>query len=199
MSPAEQGSLAKDAMTRRQAVLRIAVLMGGALVGSQALLSGQTLAGKTSPGFTDLDRALLDEIGDTIIPETDIPGAKSVGIGAFIAMMVTDCYDDRHHAAFREGLVAIDEAARRRFSKSFVACSPAERTDLLNAIDAEQRVHGEPAADAPPHYFRMMKQLTVLGFFSSETGCTRAIRFIEVPGSYNGSYPYKKGDKVWFS
>jgi hypothetical protein len=188
-----------DAMSRRQAVLRIALLMGGALVGSRALLSGQAIAGKTSPAFTDLDRAFLDEIGDTIIPPTDIPGAKAVGIGAFIAMMVTDCYDDRHHAAVREGLVAINDAAVRKFSKSFVACSPPERTELLNAIDAEQRVHGEPPADAPPHYFRMMKQLTVLGFFSSEIGCTRAIRFIEVPGSYNGSYPYKKGDKVWYS
>jgi hypothetical protein len=186
-------------MTRRQAVARIALLMGGALVGSRALLSGQAVQGKETPAFTDADRALLDEIGDTIIPPTDIPGAKAVGIGAFAAMMVADCYDPAHHAAFREGLAAVNEAAARRYGRDFTACSPEERTELLNAIDAEQRVHGEPAAGTPPHYFRMMKELTVLGFFSSEVGCTRAIRYLEVPGSFNGSYPYKKGDKAWFS
>ncbi len=187
------------AISRREAVRRIALLLGGAMVGSQAYLSGQPVPGKASPGFTQGELALMDEIGETIIPATDIPGAKAAGIGAFMAMMVTDCYDDRHHAAFREGLSGIEAAARERCRKPFLECSREERTALANALDAEQRAdQGKRGKDATPHYFRMMKELSVLGFFSSEIGCTRALRYIEVPGSFNGNYPYRKGDRAWF-
>ena len=186
-------------MGRREAVRRMALLMGCAMIGSQAYLSGQPVPGKKSPGFTDDDRALLDEIGETIVPATDTPGAKAARIGAFMVMMVTDCYDDLHHAAFREGLARINDAARQRYARSFVECSREERTALANALDAEQRAHHEKGAkDATPHYFRMMKELSVLGFFSSEIGCTQAVRYIEVPGSFNGNMPYKKGDRAWF-
>jgi hypothetical protein len=187
------------AMNRREAVLRIALLMGGAMVGSQVLLRGQSLPDKKAAGFTDDDRALLDEIGDTIIPATDIPGAKAVAIGAFMTMMVDDCYSDREHAVFAEGLRRIDEACRAKCGKSFMEATAAERTALANELDAEQRAqHAKKAKDEPPHYFRMMKELTVLGFFSSEIGCTKAVRYIEVPGRYDGDVPYTKGERAWY-
>jgi hypothetical protein len=43
----------------------------------------------------------------------------------------------------------------------------------------------------------MIKQLTILGYFTSETGATKALRYEAVPGKYDGAYPYKKGDKAW--
>jgi hypothetical protein len=52
-------------------------------------------------------------------------------------------------------------------------------------------------ADIPNHYFRMMKELTLLGYFTSEVGATKALRYIETPGHYDGCMPYKKGDKAW--
>lgn len=169
------------------------------MIGSQAYLSGQAIPGKRSPGFTDSDLALLDEIGDTIIPATDIPGAKATKIGAFMAMMVTDCYSEEHHGAFVSGIVKINDAARERYAKTFLECSRDERTALANTLDAEQRAQREKSGkDAAPHYFRMMKELSVLGFFSSEIGCTQAVRYIEVPGSFNGNYPYRKGDRAWY-
>lgn len=187
-------------MNRREAVWRIAVLMGGAMVGGEVFLSGQTLPGKAvTEGFTDEDRALLDEIGETIIPATAIPGAKAVGIGAFMAMMVTDCYNDRQHATFKAGLGRINEAARAKWGKPFVACSAEERTALANQLDAEQKAHhAAKSASEEAHYFRMMKELSVLGFFSSQVGATQAVHYVEVPGSYNGNVPYKKGDGAWY-
>ncbi len=187
-------------MNRREAVRRIALLMGGAMAGSRAILSGQTVTAKgTAAAFTDLDRALLDEIGETIIPATDIPGAKAVGIGAFMTMMVTDCYEPKEHAAFSDGLVRINEASRARHGSSFMESTPAQRAALANALDSEQKAHAEKKPrDAPPHYFGMMKELALLGYFSSEIGCTRAVRYIEVPGAYHGDIPYKKGDRAWY-
>jgi Gluconate 2-dehydrogenase subunit 3 len=182
-------------LTRREAVARMALLFGGTLVGAQVFLRGETVAGKaTAAGFAAADLALMDEIGDTIMPATDTPGAKAVGIGAFMALMVNDCYDDAHQAIFTDGLVQLEAACRQQSGKSFMAASPAERTALLNSLDAAAR-----GQKAPVHYFRLMKELTLLGYFTSEIGCTQALRHIETPGRFDGNVPYKKGDRAWFT
>ncbi|HWA24145.1 MAG TPA: gluconate 2-dehydrogenase subunit 3 family protein [Lacunisphaera sp.] len=187
-------------LSRREALARLALVMGGAVIGADVFLRGAPLEGKiVSANFSSADILLLDEIGETIIPTTDTPGAKAVGIGGFMAMMVNDCYDDAHHAAFMAGLVKVNAASRRRFNQDFMAITPQERTTLLNEIDAEQRQHtANKSAAEPAHYFRMMKQLTLLGYFTSEVGASKTLRFVEVPGSYDGNAVYRKGDRAWF-
>jgi hypothetical protein len=194
--PAESPAL----LNRREALARMAWLAGGAFVGAEFFLNGVKVSGKqTEPGFSAAELALMDEVGETIIPATDTPGAKAAGIGAFMAMMVNDCYDDAHHAIFQSGLGRIDAAARAQHGKSFVACTPAERTGLLNALDAEARAQrAHQPRHSPPHYFSLLKQLTTLGYFTSEVGCTQALRYIEVPGAFHGDVPYRKGDRAWF-
>ena len=49
----------------------------------------------------------------------------------------------------------------------------------------------------PPHYFTMIRQLTIWGYLTSEPGMTQALRYVETPGRYDGAYPYKPGDKAW--
>jgi hypothetical protein len=187
-------------MNRREAIRRMAWLMGGAMVGSHYILSGQSVPDKTAGAdFSDGEKALLDEVGETIVPATDIPGAKAVGIGPFMAMMVTDCYTDKEHAIFKAGLADLDARANAKYGKGFVACAPSDRLELAQALDQEQIAHHDKKAkEEPEHYFRVIKDLTLLGFFSSEVGCTKAVRYIEVPGSFNGDAPYTKGEKAWF-
>jgi hypothetical protein len=182
-------------MNRREAVRRVALLMGMAMIGSEVFLRGETVPDKAVPPFTDADRQLLDLIGETIIPATDIPGVKGMNIGAFLTMMVNDCYSEKQHQEFAAGLVKINAASTAKYGGPFAALTPAQRTDLLNAIDAEQKQR----KDGGDHYFRMMKELVVLGYFSSEIGATQAVKYIEVPGAYHGDVPYKKGDRAWFS
>lgn len=61
----------------------------------------------------------------------------------------------------------------------------------------------DPKADKfrenPNYYFILMKQLTLLGYFTSEIGCTQARRYVETPGKFEGCVPYAKGDKAWAS
>ncbi len=198
-------------MTRREMVIRLAVAMGASAVGPR-LLSAQ-FGATVSAGNTDFsadDLALLDEIGDTIIPATDVPGAKAVGIGGFIAMMVRDCYQPRDQAAFKEGLRNLEARFSAVHRKSFRAGDAKDRTAFLNTLDAEQKeftkahrieqhTDGSETPEAPWHYFRMMKDLTILGYFSSEIGATKALRFIEIPGRFDGAAPYHKGEHAWFS
>lgn len=198
-------------MTRREAVIRLATLLGASALGPRLLAASLDLAPTTTPVFNAEDLALLDEIGDTIIPATDVPGAKAVGIGAFIAMMVRDCYGPPNQATFREGLAKIASAHATRFGGPFLTGSPANRTTLLNELDQEQKrfttetrrqraaITPPPEDEEPVHYFRMMKELTILGYFSSELGCTKALRFTEVPGGFDGAAPYRQGEHAWFS
>ena len=52
-------------------------------------------------------------------------------------------------------------------------------------------------ADTPAHYFRMMKELALLGYFTSEIGVTQAQRFAETPGRFEPCAPYTPGEKSW--
>jgi hypothetical protein len=89
--------------------------------------------------------------------------------------------------------------------------TPAQRLTLLEALDREQKTAMEersnpartryppapPAEDVPAHYFRMMKELALLGYFTSEIGYTKAMRYRETPGRYEPDAPYTPGDKAW--
>jgi Gluconate 2-dehydrogenase subunit 3 len=203
-------------MERRELLKIIAVLTGGAFVGGDVFLSGCKTTTKKGEGLFSADNiALLDEVGDTIIPVTNTPGAKAAHVGEFMNVFVSDCYRADQQKAFTEGIAALDKACEKQFSKNFMALTPAERNQVLVSLETDAKTFNEQlkqkeqmARDAarqevkefngaPLHYYSMMKQLTLLGYFTSEIGMKQALRFLPVPGKYDGAFPYKKGDKAW--
>jgi hypothetical protein len=75
-----------------------------------------------------------------------------------------------------------------------------QRTALLTELDAEQHAFMKSKKpEEPTHYFRMMKELSLLGFFTSEIGYTKAMRYKETPGKYEPCLPYVKGETSWAS
>jgi hypothetical protein len=187
-------------MDRRAALARLTALTGTLMIGAEAFLAGCRRADSgTAAAFTPTDIALMDEIGETIIPTTTTPGAKAVGIGAFMVGIVNDCYDDATRSSFVRGLASIDDASKSRHGKQFVAASPAERTALLNDIQREERAFTREHPSDTPHYFRLLRELTLLGYFSSEIGCTQTLRYVETPGSYDGNLTYHTGDRAFYN
>ena len=189
-------------MNRREALSSVALLLGGTIIGAEAFLSGCTSSdkkiGAAGLNFSNDDIAFLDEVGETIIPATTTPGAKEAKIGQFMKTIVTDCYEEKDQKIFTEGMVKLDEASKKKSGKSFLNSSPQERHDLLVELDKEQKEYmSKKKPEDPSHYFRMMKELTLWGYFTSEVGATKALRYIAVPGRYEGCVPYKKGDKAW--
>jgi hypothetical protein len=92
----------------------------------------------------------------------------------------------------------LDDAAKKKNNKFFMESTPEERHALLVDLDKEQKEFmGRKKPDEPAHYFRMMKELTIWGFFTSKAGATQALRYVAVPGRFDGCAPYKKGDKAW--
>ena len=192
---------------RREAVKRVSFMLGGlALVGSSSGLlvacSNQDRAAVAKAGtaaFSAEDIAFLDDVADTILPDTaKSPGAKAAKTGAFMAVMVTDTYTPADQQIFRDGMTAVNEASKKaNGGATFVAATPAQRTALLTALDKEQFDFQKVRKDQPQHYFRMMKELTMLGFFTSEPGMTKAMRYKESPGPFQPCVPYTKGDPAW--
>jgi hypothetical protein len=189
-------------MNRREALSSVALLLGGTIIGAEMFLSGCTNAdkkiGTAGLNFSPEDISFLDEVGDTIIPATDTPGAKDAKIGEFMHTIVRDCYNKTDQDIFVAGMGKLNDASKTVNGKYFLECTPAERKTLLIQLDKEQKGYtASKKKEDPPHYFRMMKELTIWGYFTSEPGATKALRYIAVPGKYEGCIPYKKGDKAW--
>ena len=256
MADIEQAS----SIDRREAIKRVGVMLGGvALVGGTNLLTAcekastpaarDSVAAAPPAPFTTQDVAYLDEIAETILPQTKTPGAKAAKTGAFMALMVTDGYSPADQRIFRDGMRAVNEATQQAHKVGFMAATPEQRLAVLTQLDREQKREmdardaavrakrglppvpvpaeaGEPGkegdaylsdqrqenaatgkanpaptitAESPSHYFRMMKELTLLGYFTSEVGCTKAMRYVESPGRFDPDVPYAPGDKSWAS
>jgi hypothetical protein len=180
-------------MHRREILKLIAAATGCALVG----IEGALAAPAARPPFSKRDLAMLDEIAETILPRTDTPGARDAAVGAFIARYSAACYEPAQLRILQQGIGTLDAQMRTRAGVDFLHASPAQRQSLLVAIDLQARKHAKEAGDSAPHYFTQMKQLTLLGFFTSEPGSTRVLRYRPVPGKYKGIVPYKKGETSW--
>jgi len=191
--------IAPELLNRRAAIERVATSLGGALVGGSALWSGCRAGPAKAPAQT-ADVGLLDEIAETILPATDTPGAKAAKVGAFMALMVADCYDDREQKIFADGLRQLDARSLKMNGAKFLAATPAQRTALLTVLDQEAHEDTlKKREDEPAHYFRMMKELTMLGYFTSEVGATQALRWVPVPGRYDPCVNLEPGQRTWAS
>jgi hypothetical protein len=228
-------------INRREAIRRVSALLGGvAFVGANNLLAAIEKAHSVVDGslgkFNAQDVAYLDEIAETILPATKTPGAKAAKTGAFMALMVTDCYSPAEQKVFLDGMRKVDESMRKANNVSFMAATPEQRLAVLTTLDHEQKhvmdareaadrkrkglspvvggdaaeakaenVPGTPVAVAestspqPAHYFRMMKELALLGYFTSKIGCTQALRYVEAPGRFDPCLPYTPGAPAWAS
>lgn len=183
-------------MDRREAIKTVSMLLGGAFAASSGLVGAVERAharaarpGQQVGAFTAQDIALLDEVADTILPETKTPGAKAAHVGAFMAVMVTDTYSDRDQGIFRDGVKQLS---------GFMELPAAQRLARLETLDREAKAYMDTRAQgAPPHFFRLVKELTLLGYFTSEIGVTQAQRYRETPGRFDPCVPYTPGETAW--
>lgn len=182
-------------MRRRDLLALIAAATGCAFVEGckPAAVSGEA-------SFTPDDVALFDEVAETILPRTDTPGAKDAKVGAFIATYSQATYEPEQLTILRSGIPALNAEMQKRFGVDFMRASPQQRTAALTDIDRQAHAYalqpGHEKDGKAPHWFTLMKQLTLYGFFTSEPGATKVARWRPVPGKYQGVVDYK-GEPFW--
>lgn len=209
-------------MNRRELLKMIAAATGGAMIGGEFLLTGCKSDTKSAPvAFTEENIAFLDEVAETILPQTTTAGAKAAGVGRFMTVMVNDVYTKEDQEIFHKGLTTLDDACKKMHNASFMKATPEQRKQLLVAVDKETNDYIKKKADAenvqkqkekqgqerntndfkyqtmPNHYFQQLKQLAIFGYFTSEKGRTEGLRYTPVPGKLQGVIDYKKGDKAF--
>lgn len=181
-------------MNRRELLKLITAATGTAMIGGTALLSGCVTNPQTAENFSAENIALLDEIAETILPRTNTPGAKDAKVGQFMSVYVTDCYTLDERAIFHKGLMAFEETCKQTYNRRFVELQPSEREEFINQLDKQAKAD---VAAGHIHYFTMIKQLTLFGFFTSEVGGTQVLRHAPIPGRFDGNLAYKVGDRGW--
>ena len=167
--------------------------MGGAAAASllapltpeERLRLGTLLHARRRPGqYRTLDArqaSLVAEIAETIIPVTDTPGAKDVGITEFVDLLLTEWYTAEEREAFLGGLAAIDGESARAEGTPFTALNADGRARVLTPLDGAQG-----PLDSAAGAFGRMKSLTVYGYFTSREVQTSVLETVIIPGRYDG-------------
>jgi hypothetical protein len=198
-------------MDRREILKAAGVLLGVAISPScsRALESGEDLNAAPASGelLADAQR-IIEVLADLIIPETDTPGAIEAGVPQFIHQIVMDWYTAAERTIFLDGLAALDATSRSNWSLSFVELEPAQQAQLLAALEpvrGPQTQGGDAltaifmpagAAGEVPFYLKL-KELTVLGYYTSEIGSTQEMVYLPVPGRYDGDFELAEIGRQW--
>lgn len=190
-------------MNRRDLLKMIAAATGMAVVAGDLLAQGLTATDKVTVEtlFSKADISLLDEVAETILPRTDTPGAKDSGAGAQMAAIISNCFDQSQRTLVKDGLLALQALCLHRYQQNFQALTAEQKHLILTELDSEAKTHLATAQQnnvpPQPHYFTVLKQQSIFVFFTSKVGATEALRYVAVPGRWDGDYPYKKGDRAW--
>lgn len=192
--------------------------MGGALSASTLSVMLDSCNNGIQKGkgkdFTGDETKMITRMSDVIIPRTDTPGAVDAGVPAFIVMMMQECYPEKDQKEFHDGLAAFDKWCEDQHGDPFLDLSAQKQKTAVSALD--QKILGKPSLEAATgeshrpglagrkdpevnnmNFYRKLKELTLLGFFTSKPGATETLRYIQTPGRFESCMPYQEGDKAW--
>jgi hypothetical protein len=195
-------SPSNDLIARREALRRVAMLLGGAV--SASAIAG-VLAGCDSRGIgdgpwtpltmTNEQGELVATIAEHIIPETDTPGARAAGVHVFIDRMLAEHYPAEEKQRVLGGLASIDARTREECDSNFLDCSAEKQRGVLAIIDEE--AFAATPGQHEVHWFRTFKELTLLGYYTSEIGATQELKHVAVPGRYDGCVSLTEIGRTW--
>ena len=204
---------------RREALRRAALLLGGVLSAPTiaGVLADEPRAWAATPDaewkprtLTAAQSELVATVADHIIPATDTPGARDVGVHRFVDVLLTDFYPAGERDRFVAGVDGVDARARRRHGKPFVRCTHAQQHAMLSEMDAGAYAHPTDAQskkETPvvpdtvatevrsPWFWRRMKELTLTGYYTSQVGATKELR-VSPWGAYR-DIPYDSVGRSW--
>lgn len=166
-------------MNRREALARTAWILGGALSAPtlhamnrwEKMVTKQMAPGQGNAILSEAQQAITSRVAALIIPRTDTPGALDVGVPGFIELMLRDCYQKPAQIAFLTGLGELE-------NKKFLTLSTDRQINLLQQIEADAGKASGPA------FWRIVKELTLLGYFSSEEGIRASFDYQPIPGRF---------------
>ena len=137
--------------------------------------------------FTVDQYALLDELSEVILPRSNrSPGAKDAKVAHYMDSFVFHCFAEDRQVELKADLASIENQSLERYSQSFYTLDQQDKISCVSQLES----------NADEAYFRL-KPLILFSYFTSEQGVTEALRYVAVPGSYEGQIEYEIGDRGW--
>jgi hypothetical protein len=181
----------------------IALYSSFPVVVSEFISSCKTNTKPLRAGFFSEDQfELVQQITDVLLPATSTPGAMEAQVAYFIDLVVKNCMSHGDQQSIVKGL----QEMKSGDGKKFLSLSKTERLQAIKKLDEDAfkegtdssvgPVTGGPSPYAYSAWFRIIKKLAVIGYFTSQEGMTKALNYVKVPGEYKACIPYKKGDKA---
>ncbi|MEG3176702.1 gluconate 2-dehydrogenase subunit 3 family protein [Sphingomonas sp. RB3P16] len=159
---------------------------------------------------TDRQRALLRDVSQLTLPRTATAGAGDIAVGDFVLMALAAGLDGSlvpvASAAApqfprylrRDGSIRhvpwLEEELDRHARGDFLARTAAERAGILRRVDAATY-----AANAVASPWKQIKSLILIGYYTSQVGASKELRYELVPGRYDNDLPLHPGDRAWSS
>jgi len=184
-------------MKRRDILKSSALFLGYAVTGGAAVavLNGckADTAETWSPSFFTADQSnLLAELAETIIPTTDTPGAKTALVHRYMDEAIGNLWEAEDQEKFKMALPMVDATANKVGGKPFMELDQEGRNKTMAALAKDYN-----DGDTDEHIFKVLRDLTVTGYFTSEVGATQALKFEPVPGPYQGCIPESDVGGTW--
>jgi hypothetical protein len=117
---------------------------------------------------------------DQIIPETQTASASQAGVPSFIEVALSDCFEKEKQDMFKSGLEKLSA------NENYYQLSFDEQTGILKQLEQQE-----------DDFFIFLKQLTLVGYFTSEKGIKQNFTYNPVPGKYQGCIPFTPSSKPW--
>lgn len=191
MVPSDEQT-ASTLIGRREAIRR-AALLAGVVVAPEWLMAVDQAAGPAAQGprLTSVHAAIAGAIADRILPRTDTPGAADVGVPAFIDRLYGEFMTPAERQMLTDGLTAVDAAATSAHGSGFSTLTADRQDALLRTI-----ARAEEGRDQG--FFRLIRSVTVLGYFTSERVGRTVLHYDPVPGRHDGCIPIDQvGRRNW--
>lgn len=194
--PTPSESIESAAMSRREAIKRATLFFGVAL--SPSLLTG-VMQAATAPGAATTKPVYLSAkqfetagaVADRILPRTDTSGALDVGVPAFIDLMYGKYLLAEDQKVVAAGLAEVEAASVAAHKKIFIQLTATQQDAVLTTL-------AEASKTKTRTFFHQFKELTVLGYFSSETVGKEVLHYDPVPGRFEACIPLAEvGNKAW--
>lgn len=176
-------------ISRRELISSLALSCLGLV---SADLMAETTLTRRQPGgpvregqiLSESQMRLLRDLVENIIPQTDTPGAAATDTHGFIDDQLANCQAPEEAEVFIAGLDQFTRAVQTQSGSGFSDLSPEDQIAALTALAHDQ----SPFDSMPPDFFRNLKALTILGYYSSEAGASQELVYLPVPGGFQANF-----------
>ena len=184
-------------MSRRRFLKQATILLGASVSASlsAAVLKGITTdSTATTSVLSEPQQQVISLLSERIIPKTDTPGALEAGVPAFVSLIVSDWYNQEEKKAFILGINDMESYCFQKFNRSLSKADGVQHDFVLSHFESLALKNQE---GDKPSIFSTLRELVVVGYFTSKPGAMQALKHNHIAGQFIGDYPLNKVGKAW--